>query len=1124
MSHSKMRAPASLALVFFALSTCMTAVAEPQPEPNPDFPPTEIRFGWLRQEHQHPDQASPRPQPKHDKLIRNNFDSLRLAINDLTDSFGNKYPKGGEYLKRLGEIEQAVLETPAPLAPLAAEFDTLLKEALLANPLIDFDSLMFIDRAGSLSPSAWLNLAAIRPAGHDNSVRVLSPVSPDGKVTTIFTPPNKAAVARMDLHFDGDRLLYSTNGKTPPDCWGAWQIGEVDLPPKVDPASGLPITREIETIPDKDVENFDACYGADGSIYFTSTATQLGVPCIGGGAPIAQLYRKKPDGAVERLAVDQDHNWHPSLLPNGRIMYLRWDYTDTPHCFNRIIFSMNPDGTDQAALYGSNSYWPNSTFYPKAVPGSSTKFVGVVSGHHDWGQIGHLILFDTTQGRFEADGVVQQIPGYGRKVIPVMQDGLIGGLYPLFVTPYPLSDKYFLAGMKTNNPEGWGTDIYLVDVFDNALKLYGVPGRWMIEPIPLRKRPRPPVIPDRTIKDAKTATVVMSDVHVGDGLQGVPRGTVKSLRIFSYNFGMRGMGGTPHRVGVDGPWDVRVIVGTVPVEEDGSACFTVPARIPLAVQPLDAEGKAIQYMRSWFTCQPGEVRSCVGCHESANTAPPSQMAKATLRKPSDITPWHGPMRGFSFNREVQPVLDKSCVGCHNGETKLTDRDGGRIADLTLRPDEVAILKSGVPDPAAHFPPAYYQLLRFVRNATLESDLHMLVPYDVHADQTRLVQLLKKGHHGVKLDAEGWDRLITWIDMNIPAHGSWKDIVGGKLVDPVHARRKDLMRRYAHVDFDPEDIGAFAADAARPKITPVMPAAPPKRPASIRAAHPLQVDPPDLAEMTDPKTGKPRERIIPLSKEVNLRLVGIPAGTFVMGDATGYEDEWNERSVRIEKPFWMGVFEVTNQQYALFNPRHDSRLEVSQFLHFSGGERGTNLNQPLQPVVRISQIEALAFCRWLSDETGHQFTLPSEEQWEWAARFGKCDPDGLDGKDFSKLANLADKTYYTHGNVAVPLTRRISVANIDDGFQVSAPVGRFAPDSAGLHDMIGNVAEWTASKWKPADKNDSQVVARGGSWQDIPYRARPGSRAPYRPEMKVVDVGFRVIATALSADIETARTP
>jgi hypothetical protein len=703
----------------------MTAVAEPQPEPNPDFPATEVRFGWLRHEHLHPDQPSPRPQPKHDMLIRNNFDSLRLAIDYLTKSFGDKYPKGGEYLRRLGEIENAVLETPAPLAPLAATFDTLLKEALLANPLIDFDSLVFIDRQGSLSPSAWLNLAAIRPTGHDNAVKVLSPVSPDGKVTTLFTPPDKAAIARMDLHFDGNKLLYSTNGKTPPDCWGAWQISEVDLPPELDPANGQPITREIDTIPDKDVENFDACYGADGSIYFTSTATQLGVPCIGGGAPIAQLYRKKPDGAVERLTVDQDHNWHPSLLPNGRIMYLRWDYTDTPHCFNRVIFSMNPDGTDQAAMYGSNSYWPNSTFYPRAVPGSSTKFVGIVSGHHDWGQIGHLVLFDTTQGRFEADGVVQQIPGYGKKVKPVMQDGLIGGLYPLFVTPYPLSDKYFLAGMKTNNPEGWGTDIYLVDVFDNALRLYGAPGRWMIEPLPLRKRPKPPAIPDRTIAGAKTATVLM--------------------------------------------------------------------------------------------------------------------AKAALRKPSNITPWHGPMRGFSFNREVQPVLDKHCVGCHHGGTLLTGRDGGKVADLTLRPDEVAILKSGVADPAAHFPPAYYQLMRFVRNATLESDLHMLVPYDVHADQTRLVQLLKKGHHGVNLDAEGWDRMITWIDMNIPAHGSWKDIVGSKLADPVHARRKDLMQRYAHVDFDPEDIGAFVMDASRPKITPVMPAAQPQRPASIRATHPLQVD-------------------------------------------------------------------------------------------------------------------------------------------------------------------------------------------------------------------------------------------------------------------------------------------
>jgi len=1081
------------------------------PQPNPDFPATEVRFEWLRFEHQKPGQVSPRPKPKHDKLIRNNFDSLRLAIEDLTKTCGSKYPKGGEYLKTLAELEKSVLESQQPLAPLAEKFDLLLKEALLANPLLDFDSLLFVERAnGPLTPENWLSLSSIGPTGHDNAVKVLSPVSPDGTATTLFTPPNKRCVARMDVHFDADRLLYSSAGAK-----GGWQICEVDLPPKTDPKNGQPVIREIETIPDKDVHNYDACYGPDGSIYFTSTATQLGVPCIRGSAPIANLYRKTPGGKVERLTIDQDHNWHPSMLPNGRVMYLRWEYTDTPHAFNRVVFSMNPDGSGQAALYGRNSYWPNSTFYPRAVPGSSTMFVGITTGHHDAGQIGQLVLFDTTKGTREADGVVQQIPGYGKTVEPVMKDAITGGRMPMFVTPYPLSAKYFIAAAQTQRDGE--TSIYLVDVFDNALKLYGAPGRWMIEPIPLRKRPKPAIIPARTNPGATTATVVMSNIYVGDGLKDIPKGTVKKLRLSSYNFAMRGMGGQVDRVGLDGPWDVRVIVGTVPVEDDGSAHFTIPARIPIAVQPLDADGKALQYMRSWFTGQPGEVLSCVGCHENANAAPQAQLAKAAQRQASAITPWYGPMRGFSFNREVQPVLDQHCVGCHNGNTRLTSRDGAVIADLTLRADVIALSKKGKVMTPAHFPPAYFELKRYVRNATLESDLHMLVPADFHADAARLIQVLEKGHYGVKLDAEGWDRLITWIDLNTPAHGCWKDICGSALVDPVHARRKELMRRYANVEFDPEDIAAFSLDAPRRAITPVVPAQPPNRPASVAAARPPRVDPAGLTKSLDPKTGKPREHLIALGVKMDLRLVMIPCGTFVFGDAAGYEDEWTERTVTVDQPFWMSTCEITNAQYALFDPTHDSRLEHTEFLHFNGGgERGTDLSQPRQPVLRVSQLEANGFCRWLSKKTGMRVTLPSEEQWEWAARFGGYNPEGLAGRDFSTLANLADFTYYRTGHEAVPF-HRIAVDNVNDGYRASAPVGRFAPNSAGLYDMLGNVAEWTTSKWKPADAQDPHVVVRGGSWQDIPYRARPASRVPYRPEMKVIDVGFRVIAEVSNKD-------
>ena len=145
----------------------------------------------------------------------------------------------------------------------------------------------------------------------------------------------------------------------------------------------------------------------------------------------------------------------------------------------------------------------------------------------------------------------------------------------------------------------------------------------------------------------------MANVYVGRGLDGVPRGTVKRLRLFTYQFAYHGMGGQVNRVGLDGPWDVKRIVGTVPVEPDGSAYFRVPANTPLSLQPLDADGKALQLMRSWMTAMPGEVLSCVGCHEHQNTAVPNTDTMALRKAPADIAPFYGPARGFSFVREVQ---------------------------------------------------------------------------------------------------------------------------------------------------------------------------------------------------------------------------------------------------------------------------------------------------------------------------------------------------------------------------------------------------------------------------------------------------------------------------------------
>ena len=180
-----------------------------------------------------------------------------------------------------------------------------------------------------------------------------------------------------------------------------------------------------------------------------------------------------------------------------------------------------------------------------------------------------------------------------------------------FIHPYPLSEKYFLVSARMpstadgRNYQG-KFGIYLVDVFDNMVPIRTEPDSNLFEPIPVHRRPRPPVVPEQVDLSWTDALVALQDIYAGQGLTGVPRGTVKKLRLFTYHFSYRGTGGQWDRVGMDGPWEPKRVLGTVPVEPDGSAYFRVPANTPISVQPLDGEGKAIQLMRSWFTAMPGE--------------------------------------------------------------------------------------------------------------------------------------------------------------------------------------------------------------------------------------------------------------------------------------------------------------------------------------------------------------------------------------------------------------------------------------------------------------------------------------------------------------------------------------
>lgn len=419
-----------------------------------------------------------------------------------------------------------------------------------------------------------------------------------------------------------------------------------------------------------------------------------------------------------------------------------------------------------------------------------------------------------------------------------------------------------------------------------------------------------------------------------------------------------------------------------------------------------------------------------------------------------------------------------------------------------------------------YPPSYLELRRFVRPATLESDLRGLPPYEFHADTSKVVQLLCKGHYDVKLDAESWDRLITWIDLNTPAQGTWHEVVGWELVAQQRDRRREMLKRYAGIDEDPEAV----IETAKWKPMKTLPVG------EIPLYISQRIDGTSGAggAAFRPVAHQTAERVIKLGKGLSLRLRYIPDGEFVMGDDHGFPDERPSTKVRIRRGFWMSQLEISNEQYALFDPFHDSFLERGGFLQFNDEARGARVNQPRQPVCRISWEQAVAFCDWLSEKTGERFRLPTEAEWEYSARAGSTAPlwYGRTSDDFSLVANLADVKFKFGfslpgvNTVSLIVPYRPAVESVDDHHTVSAPVGSFRPNPWGLYDMHGNVAEWTLTTYRPypynaADGRDEPntaglKVVRGGSWSDCPQYARSSFRKAYHPWQGVFDVGLRVV--------------
>ena len=1045
-----------------------------------------------------------------------NMDAIRLAFADMKQS---KSYDVGKYQPLMDELEQLVKKGFDGISRFdvqaiqdAEKALASKRKILLSNPLLDGDKIVATrfnvgqSARRVMSPSLgtqsnnWSNQQSARRRGFDAEIVELTNLREKISLRTVFQPLDSASIADLKMHWDGERVMFSS---ILPDR--RWSVFEV----KLDGTGFRPLVETVEP----ELEFYDGTYLPDGRVIVNANIGYHGVPCVSGSDPVGNMMLYEPASKnLRRLTFDQDANWNPVIMHNGRVMYTRWEYTDLTHYYSRIVMHMNPDGTENKALFGSGSMFPNSTFDVQPLPGHPSAFVGIISGHHGVARSGRLLLFDPMKARKGVAGVMQEIPYRNRPVANLIKDELVNDVWPQFVKPMPLDDKYFLVSAKLTPNDLWG--IYLVDVFDNVTCLIKQEGEGFISPIPVRTTLSPPIIPDRVKLNEREATVFIQDIYEGEGLRNVPRGTVKELRIHAYEYAYVNSPSDHTAQGIQSGWDIKRLMGTVPVEEDGSVIFKIPANTPISIQPLDEEGAAVQWMRSWFTGMPGEVISCVGCHEDQNKIAIPKRVIASQKAPVALTIPEGGIRSFTFDLEVQPVLDRACVACHTGEGRAFDLRGGK-------------------KDRRGFGTAYLNLHPFVHRQGPEADMIVLQPYEYHANTSELTRLLKKGHYNVQLTDEEWRKLYNWIDYNVPDKGTFvataHDGFPYKGFNQIE-RRIELANKYAlesGVDWKKEIADYAAYLKSKGEIMSVRPERKPRE--EVKEVE-VAGWPFTAAAIPSMMNRTNTTKVVELAPGVNLKFSYIPAGQFVMGsNNTALPDVSPAFKVEIKKPFWMGEVEITNEQYNVIYPDHDSRY-VDQFWKDHVGP-GYPANLPHQPLIRVSYEDAMEYCRKLSEKTGLNITLPTEAQWEWACRAGndKAFWFGDLDTDFSAFENLADAQLSKMAVSGVdpqpmrptdswfPYYNFIPKAeSVDDGSLHQVASTSYLPNPFGLYSMHGNIAEWTRSDYLPypysenTDEASAYKVVRGGSYIERPKFSTSYARKAYYPWQRVFNVGFRVI--------------
>ena len=530
-------------------------------------------------------------------------------------------------------------------------------------------------------------------------------------------------------------------------------------------------------------DDFSPCELPNGDLMFLSTRRGGFHRCGAGPCPVYTLTLADADGAnPHTVSYHETHEWDPAVLADGRIIYTRWDYVDRNAVHYQQLWTVRQDGSAPTAYYGNNTFNPVGVWEPRQVP-NSPLVMATAAAHHAM-TAGSIILLDTSKAVDGLDPITRltpdapfpesethvaprnwHAPGSPKEyATPEAQRRWPGHCYR---TPWPLSEKYFLAAYSFDpligEPDGNKANmfgLYAVDAFGNKELLYRDLNIASLWPVPVRPRAKAPVMyQDGQTQVARQGTFSLQDVYASD--PRLPKDSVKRLRILQVLPKTTPNANNPP-VGLANASPGKQVLGTVPVEADGSAHFQAPAGVPLSFQALDEKGRAIQIMRSITYLQPGERMSCVGCHEDRLSAPPRvAVALAMRRKPSVIEPAPDGSNPLSYPLLVQPVLEKRCVACHSGDTPAG-------------PEGCPIVLTS--EPEGRYTKSYNVLAKRVPFSAwggLEANGEPLTQPDrFGARASSLMKMLLAGHHDVKLDGEDMARLTTWMDANALFYGTF----------------------------------------------------------------------------------------------------------------------------------------------------------------------------------------------------------------------------------------------------------------------------------------------------------------------------------------------------------------